>query len=525
MIDSSQRRPWLASPEGVLTVLLVACFVWLMAQSGLLRIWVESEEYGHGLMVLAVLGYLVYRRWPSYRPLRPGAGVVVALMVMPAFVLAGLGEASGISLVGYYGIWLFGVAVMYALGGVDLVRALLVPLLIVLLLLPLPNPLGPMLTAELQLVSSKLGVAFIRAIGGVVYQEGNVIDMGGTRLLVAEACAGLRYLFPLMSLGAIAGYVLRAPLWMRWAVFLATVPITIFMNSLRIGVTGVLVEAWGSGHTEGFLHFFEGWVVFVVAALLLLLVMWLLTRSLSPRRNLFDLLVLDAQAREGGGLGVTGPGSRAGAGRAVQLGILVALAGAGVAATVLAQREDAPPVGKPLSEFPSRIGAWQSNVDRLPEVIEQVAGASDYFYGTFFAPGGEAVNLYISYYKTQRQGQIPHSPKVCIPGDGWNIDAVEPVRVMGGGGQSFGANRLLTSKGENRVLAYYWLKQGPRMYEKELLARLDLFRISLLENRTDGALIRLVTDVRPGEQMAAADARLGRFARELLGVIPAFVPD
>ena len=75
------------------------------------------------------------------------------------------------------------------------------------------------------------------------------------------------------------------------------------------------------------------------------------------------------------------------------------------------------------------------------------------------------------------------------------------------------------------MISYYWLKQGPRVYRQELLARLDLVRISLLENRTDGALVRLVTELRPGESMDAADARLKRFAAEFVGLIPAYVPD
>ena len=94
-----------------------------------------------------------------------------------------------------------------------------------------------MLTSKLQLVSSVIGVWFIRLFGGVVFLEGNVIDMGNTKLMVVEACSGLRYLFPLMSIGAIAAYLMKAPVWIRVFLFLSTIPITIFMNSFRIAVT------------------------------------------------------------------------------------------------------------------------------------------------------------------------------------------------------------------------------------------------------------------------------------------------
>ena len=80
---------------------------------------------------------------------------------------------------------------------------------------------------------------------------------------MVEACIGLRYLYPLLSLGFLAAYFFRAPLWQRAIVLLSTIPITIVMNSFRIGMVGVLVDRWGSEQADGLLHFFEGWVVFL----------------------------------------------------------------------------------------------------------------------------------------------------------------------------------------------------------------------------------------------------------------------
>ena len=135
------------------------------------------------------------------------------------------------------------------------------------------------------------------------------------------------------------------------------------------------------------------------------------------------------------------------------------------------------------------------------------------------------VNSYIAFYENQRHGQIPHSPKVCIPGGGWVIENQGTVMIQGNGKDPFAVNRLVTSSGGRKVISYYWLKQGSRVHVREFLARLDLVRTSLLENRTDGALIRLVTELRQGEGLDDGDARLKRFAAEFVGLIPAFVPD
>lgn len=512
---------WLKSGQGILWLTFGLAVMGLMIQSELLLIWSQSEEYGHGLMVVAVLAYLVGRRWNDFRPVLSGnASATIALAVL-AFAFAVLGQSAGIPLIAYYGLWLFGLATVLATGGLGFLRRLLVPLLIVPLLFPLPNPLGPLVTAELQLISSKLGVWIIRLLGGSVYLEGNVLEMGGTKLLVAEACAGLRYLFPLLSLGAIAGLMMRvAPLWMRWTVFLVTIPITIFMNSFRIAVTGILVESGGAAHTEGFLHLFEGWVVFIVAAVLLLGVIWLLVRLLPGRQNLIDVMAWHEDAAPAAVLVGQYRFPR------VLVGSITALMFLAIAvATGLSGRGETVPERTPLSDFPQVVGEWTARVDRLPSLVEEVAGASEYFYGDFSAPSGEMVNAYVSYYMNQRHGQIPHSPKVCIPGGGWVIEALNTASISGKDGNAFVVNRIVTGFGSRKVISYYWLKQGSQVYREEMLARLDLVRLSLLEDRTDGALIRLVTELRPGEGLEAGDARLKRFAAEFVGLIPAYVPD
>ena len=278
-----------------------------------------------------------------------------------------------------------------------------------------------------------------------------MLDLGADiKLRLAEACAGLRYLVPLISLGAIAGLMMRAPLWMGWTVFLVTVPSTIFMNSFRIAVTGMLVTGGGAAHTEGFLHFFEGWVVFIVAAALLLAVIWLLTKLFPGRPNLIDVLSWQtdtaAPAAPAAGGAYRFPGKPM---WSITVLIFVAIA----ASIGLAGRGEQVPERKSLNDFPVLIGNWTARVDRLPSLVEEVAGASEYFYGDFSTASGEMVNAYISYYENQRHGQIPHSPAVCIPGGGWVIETQDTATVQAQAGSPFVVNRLVTALGPRRVIA------------------------------------------------------------------------
>src|SRR6185312_17264866 len=143
----------------------------------------------------------------------------------------------------------------------------------------------------LQLISSQLGVLFIRAFQIPVFLEGNVIDLGVYKLQVVDACSGLRYLYPLLSLGFLAAYLFQAPIWQRVVVFLSTIPITIVMNSLRIGIVGILVNHFGPQDADGFLHMFEGWIIFIACAAVLVAEMALLARFGSPGKpkGFFDV--------------------------------------------------------------------------------------------------------------------------------------------------------------------------------------------------------------------------------------------
>jgi exosortase D (VPLPA-CTERM-specific) len=342
--------------------------------------------------------------------------------------------------------------------------------------------------------------------------------------MVAEACSGLRYLFPLMSLGAIIGYMLHAPAWLRVTVFVVTIPITIVLNSIRIGLTGLLSEHWGLAHTRGFLHFFEGWVVFIVATLMLLVVLWALLRIAMPGKTIRDVLVFESPK----GSSVQTYSSRpsfSGARLGLLWALVIVMVVTAILTTMLAVRTEKTPDRNSLDHFPIAVGEWLANEYRLPQETEGVAGASEYYIGDFTSKDAGSVNLYVSFYQTQLHGQIPHSPKVCIPGGGWQIENMRKIVLRDRRGQPFEANRLVIAKGGHRQLTYYWLKQGGRMYSQEWRARLDLIRISLFENRTDGALVRVVTEIAPQGAEIEADQRLQKFSGALIDVLSGYIPD
>ena len=238
--------------------------------------WDKQEEYSHGYMIPLVTIYLVWQRreFLKYIEFHP-AWAPVGLVIIGAFV-AVIGEVSALYILIHFSLLLIICSMAWSLMGWPAFKHVLTPLFVLVFSIPLPYFLEARLTADLQLISSQLGVAFIRLFSIPVFLDGNVIDLGSYKLQVVEACSGLRYLYPLMGVGFIAAYMYQVELWKRAVVFLSTIPITILMNSFRIGVIGILVEYWGQGMAEGFLHYFEGWIIFIGCLAILVAEMWLL---------------------------------------------------------------------------------------------------------------------------------------------------------------------------------------------------------------------------------------------------------
>ncbi len=483
--------------------------------------WSSREEYSHGFLIPVVSAYLIWqRRWDLARERFTGSWAGLAL-VLAGLAIGLFGELSSIYAVIQYGflavIWGLALAFLGWRG----FRIIAVPMLMLFFMIPLPNFLYNNLSAHLQLLSSEIGVWFIRLFGISVYLEGNVIDLGTMKLQVVEACNGLRYLFPLMTLGFIVAYMFRAPLWQRALVFVSTVPITIFMNSLRIGIIGWLVEHYGKSMAEGFLHDFEGWAIFMVCFAILLLEVWLLMRLSGERRPFAEVF----------GLEISEPPADA---RVQHLGpalpawaTLALLAPALALFMILPERADAVPARRDFGEFPMTLGAW----DGRPEIMEshfvQALKFDDYLLANYRGDGRNLVNFYVAWYGSQRKGQSAHSPRSCIPGGGWEIEslsqrALEGVQAAGG---PLRVNRVVISLGDTRQLVYYWFQQRGRVLTNEYLVKWYIFWDAVTRNRTDGALVRLTALVRPGMDIEAVDAKLTEFARVAVPELEGYVPD
>jgi len=484
--------------------------------------WQMVEEFSYGWFVPPIVAFLIWQRSDLLRSL-PLEGAWSGLLLLGAGLLLGaVGQLSAIRTFSQYAfvVVLFGLSVCTL--GWRGTRVLAPPLALLFLMVPLPQFLLLELSQRLQLLSSQIGVALIRAFDISVHLDGNVIDLGTFKLQVVDACSGLRYLFPLAVLGVLAAFFFKAPLWQKALLVASTPPLAILTNSLRIGAVGVTVEHWGLDMAEGLLHTFEGWFVFMVCLLALAAEMALLSRWGGVRRPWSEIFALELPA-------AAQPGAVASARRWPRPLAAAALALAGAALAVVgmqmraADASMAAPAGPPRAMLEELVRVPPTDYAVKPLTVQREVLATlavdDHLLADYSRPGQAPVNLFIAYYQSQSGGQSSHSPRTCIPGDGWRVAELTQAQA---GGQP--VNRALIEKGEQRQLVYYWFQQRGRLLTGELAVKWYILRDAMLSGRSDGAMLRLVTPLAPSESPADGDARLGAFLSQLQPRLPAHLP-
>jgi exosortase len=270
------RKAWLPRDRHLLwgalliAALLVAAYLRVLAK--LVIDWWQIPDWSQGFLVPPFAAYVLWRN--RARLLRTEIVPTWSGVVLVAFGLLVL-------LLGIYGSDLFFSRVSLVIvltglvlcfGGGKLLTEMRFALLVLLLAIPIPAILYTQITFPLQILASKLASALLPLFGVPVLREGNIIELPAMNLEVAEACSGIRSLMSLLTLSIFYGYFLERPIWRRVALALASVPIAIAANALRLLGTGLSVQYWDPEKAMGFFHDFSGWVMFLVSLVCLVAV-------------------------------------------------------------------------------------------------------------------------------------------------------------------------------------------------------------------------------------------------------------
>jgi len=178
---------------------------------------------------------------------------------------------------------------------------------------------------------------------------------------------------------------------------------------------------------------------------------------------------------------------------------------------------------EPLSELPYSVGVWKGADLPLSPAIVTALNVTDHANRAYLDPSGVPVQLYIGYYASQRTGDTIHSPKNCLPGSGWEPMRSGAIPIEVQGGRQIAVNEYVIQKEQHQEMVFYWYQDAGRVIASEYAAKFWMVSDAISRNRTDGALVRVVTPINDGE--ANARSRLIHFTQVLFPQLNEILPN
>ncbi len=501
----------------------------------------RKEDFTYCFMVPFIVLYLIREQRGTLKttPSLPSwKGLIPIILGIGLYFM---GELAAEYTTLYLSLWLVIVGLCRLHLGWHKLKIIAFPLAFSLASFTPPSALYLPLTFRLKLISSQLGVAMMQLYGLSAFREGNVIDLGFTKLQVVDACSGLRFVIPLFLMGLLLAYYYKAPLWKKLFLVLSTIPLSIFTNSLRIALVGILYQFFGAAAAEGFFHDFTGWFIFLVTLALLLLE----SRLLNNGQSTVDSG--QSAVDEGQGTGcrertvggeesrVKDPKEAGDLAEARKIGPLLRSPQTPAAVILLSVtlllsqgvnfRENKPPL-KSFLDFPLQVGRWSGVRTTMEQEFLEALQLTDYAVVNYRDGQEKEVNLYVGYNGSQTKGKATHSPATCLPGNGWDFRESGTTELLPWVGKStpMRVNRAFMEKSGVRQLVYYWFPQRGRILTNLYQVKMYNFWDAVTRQRTDGALVRLITPVYGAEQPAITEARLRGFAGEIAPLLDSYLP-
>ncbi len=256
---------------GLLTLALVWLYFDVLRK--LMSDWWIDENYSHGLLVPFIGGYAIWQNRDRFQglALKPlnvlgWIGIIAAVVMLWGGTLGAELFSTRISLVGAL------ISLILYFAGFKWLKHLSFPLVLLLLAIPIPAIIFSRISFPLQLLASDYAATVINWLDIPAFRNGNVIELAQMKLEVVEACSGIRSLMSLATLAVTYAYFTEPRWWRRILLIASVIPIAIFTNAARVTITGVMAHYRGEEAAQGFQHAFSGWLIFIVAMLMLLVV-------------------------------------------------------------------------------------------------------------------------------------------------------------------------------------------------------------------------------------------------------------
>jgi exosortase D (VPLPA-CTERM-specific) len=477
----------------------------------LVHFW-NGEDYSHCYLIVPIIIYLVWNNRSRIAEASGGSGFFGYLLLLISILFLFIGRFGSLRYFVNLSMWASFCGMALVALGQRSFRALWLPMVIGVFAIPFPAFIDRLASFRLRLISSYLSEQVLRLLNIPVFREGNVIDLGVIQLQVVDACSGLRYLWPSILMALLVGwFFLKAP-WKRIVLLLASIPVTIFSNAFRIALTGILTKFIDPVLAQGFFHDFSGWLVYVLS----LGILWGITMLLASERdkNSGD----DVKPVDVARFNAVLPGAWNGA------VVLVLLATLWAGPFFLKQQQYTPHRNR-FTGLPMQVAQWQGKYSKLSEPVLKSLGLDDYMNGQFSTPGERGdIWVLVSWYAHQTVEHAAHAPTSCLLGGGWDMLSKRVLPPVSGG-RAFPVTQMVLGKGSQKLISNFWLLQRGRVVTSEWLNKWYLVQDALLQQRTDGALVRIEMAVPPGKTVEQVQETLNGFAASLRQELSVYLPE
>jgi exosortase len=263
---------------------MLVCYAPVLAR--LTSEWYNNPDMGHGFFVPVVAAYIAWGKRRAIGNVAPNPnwwGLSIVIWAALQLYVATLGAELFLARTSFVSS-LIGIVLL--LGGTQYLKVFLFPLFLLFFMVPIPAIIYNQLTFPLQMRASEAAEWAISALGIPIIREGNVLELASQKLNVVEACSGIRSLLTLTFVALVYGYFAEKKMWIRVALFFATIPIAILANAGRVTLTGIVAN-YNPALADGFIHEAQGMVIFLVAMAILVFLHQTLTRAagLMARRS------------------------------------------------------------------------------------------------------------------------------------------------------------------------------------------------------------------------------------------------
>jgi EpsI family protein len=474
--------------------------------------WRQNSTFSYAFLVPVITVFLLSRKWEELKSITVSPSIWASIPLASAVLIAAAGHAMGDSFSMRTSMILALGSLVWLMFGREMLKKVLFPLFYLSLMIPAPYVLIKDLTFYLRYSDANHAANLVQLLGIPVYRESYFLHIPNMTLKVADVCSGVSSVFALFALGVIYAHFLPLRFIIKCLLVGLTFPFAIIANLFRIVLTVILAYNFGLVVFQTYFHSFSGMFTFVIALLLLIAAGEVLKKRF-PLVSASGLRV-DQTVRDGRNRGNT----------AAAWGSFVFGAVILSSAMYFSAQLSAAPANRlmlDLKTIESNSG-YQSAGSMLRDSYTD-PNADIFLSQTFVGHDGSALDVFVGYRAEQKEGIRLRSPRLYFP-EKWNSAWLEPAELTIDGMTTINGNWMLARRGDSAELVIYWYQIASRTYAGEFEYRVEQLRRSLIERRSDAAVVRIATPLRTGESLETAQARLQTFGSRLYQRLAQILP-